>query len=38
VAMLPAVGVVASYLGEIGALSRAAKRGRKWIEQQQAPR
>lgn len=37
IAMLPAVGVVASYLGEIGALSRAAKRGRKWIEQQQAP-
>ncbi len=27
IAMLPAVGVVASYLGEIGALSRAAKRG-----------
>jgi len=37
VAMLPAIGVVASYLGEIGALSRAAKRGRKWIEQQKPP-
>lgn len=37
VAMLPAVGAVASYLGECGALSRAAKAGRKWIEQQKPP-
>lgn len=34
VAMLPAVGVVASYFGECGALARAAKAGRRWIEQQ----
>lgn len=34
VAMLPAVGVVAAYLGECGALSRAAKAGRRWVEQQ----
>jgi hypothetical protein len=38
VAMLPAVGAVASYLGECGALSRAAKAGRWWIEQQKPPR
>ncbi|BBY62017.1 hypothetical protein MHEL_02600 [Mycolicibacterium helvum] len=37
VAMLPAVGVVASYLGECGALSRAAKASRQWIEQQKQP-
>jgi len=37
VAMLPAVGAVASYLGECGALSRAAKAGRQWIEQQKPP-
>lgn len=37
VAMLPGLGAVASYLGEIGALARAAKRGRKWIEQQKPP-
>ncbi|MGB3481550.1 MAG: hypothetical protein WBB07_04935 [Mycobacterium sp.] len=29
--MLPVVGVVAHYFGELGALSRAAKRGRAWI-------
>ncbi len=34
VAMLPGLGAVASYLGEIGALSRAAKQGQKWLEQQ----
>ncbi|NTY63189.1 hypothetical protein [Mycolicibacterium sphagni] len=33
IAMLPAVGAVASYLGECGALSRAAKAGRRWIAQ-----
>jgi hypothetical protein len=37
IAMLPAVGAVASYLGECGALSRAAKAGRRWIEQQKPP-
>jgi hypothetical protein len=37
IAMLPAVGAVASYLGECGALSRAAKAGRQWIEQQNRP-
>ena len=35
--MLPAVGVVADYLGEYGALVRAAKAGRKWIAQQPVP-
>ncbi|MDX1891542.1 hypothetical protein [Mycolicibacterium sp. 050158] len=34
--MLPAVGAVADYFGEYGALVRAAKLGRKWIEQQSA--
>ncbi|BBX49895.1 hypothetical protein GCM10009645_08060 [Mycolicibacterium poriferae] len=29
--MLPAVGAVASYFGECGALARAAKQGRRWI-------
>ena len=29
--MLPAVGAVASYFGERGALGRAAKQGRRWI-------
>ena len=29
--MLPAVGAVASYFGECGALGRAAKQGRRWI-------
>lgn len=29
--MVPAVGAVASYFGECGALSRAAKQGRRWI-------
>ena len=33
VAMLPAVGAIAAYLGECGALSRAATAGRRWIEQ-----
>jgi hypothetical protein len=37
VAMLPGLGALASYLGEIGALSRAAKAGRRWIEQQTMP-
>lgn len=32
--MLPAVGAVADYFGEYGALVRAAKAGRKWIEGQ----
>lgn len=32
--MLPAVGAVADYFGEYGALVRAAKAGRKWIERQ----
>lgn len=31
--MLPAVGAVAAYLGERGALARAAKAGRQWIAQ-----
>ncbi|WP_395308501.1 hypothetical protein V4U86_24745 [Mycobacterium sp. AMU20-3851] len=31
--MLPAVGAVATYLGEFGALHRAAKAGEKWIKQ-----
>ncbi|MDA2891443.1 hypothetical protein PDG61_11020 [Mycolicibacterium sp. BiH015] len=30
--MLPAVGAVAAYIGECGALARAAKAGRRWIE------
>ncbi len=30
--MLPAVGAVAEYFGEYGALLRAAKEGRRWIE------
>ncbi|MFH5210679.1 hypothetical protein [Antrihabitans spumae] len=29
--MLPAVGVIADYFGEFGALSRAAKAGQQWI-------
>lgn len=29
--MVPAVGAVAGYFGELGALSRAAKSGRQWI-------
>jgi hypothetical protein len=32
VGMLPVVGIVADYFGEFGALSRAAKAGRTWIE------
>ncbi|TPG33204.1 hypothetical protein [Mycolicibacterium hodleri] len=35
--MLPAVGAVADYFGEYGALVRAAKAGRKWIEHQSVP-
>ncbi|AQA01203.1 hypothetical protein BVC93_00815 [Mycobacterium sp. MS1601] len=31
--MVPAVGAVAAYLGELGALARAAKRARAWINQ-----
>jgi hypothetical protein len=34
--MLPAVGAVADYFGEYGALVRAAKAGRTWIEGQPA--
>ena len=34
--MLPVVGVVADYLGEYGALVRAADAGRKWIARQPA--
>lgn len=30
--MLPGVGAVAAYIGECGALARAAKKGRRWIE------
>jgi hypothetical protein len=33
--MLPAVGAVAAYLGECGALARAAKAGRQWVAQYQ---
>ncbi|MGE4362658.1 hypothetical protein [Mycolicibacterium austroafricanum] len=32
--LLPAVGAVAAYFGECGALARAAKMGRRWIERQ----
>ncbi len=35
--MLPAVGAVADYLGEYGALVRAAKAGRTWIGHQAVP-
>lgn len=35
--MLPAVGAVADYFGEYGALVRAAKEGRAWLEHQVAP-
>ncbi len=31
--MLPGVGALASYLGELGALARAAKAGRQWVAQ-----
>lgn len=31
--MLPAVGAVADYVGEYGALNRAAKEGQRWIAQ-----
>ncbi|MGE0218891.1 hypothetical protein [Mycolicibacterium sp.] len=31
--LLPAVGAIAAYLGEYGALSRAAKAGQRWIDQ-----
>lgn len=34
--LLPAVGVIAAYLGESGALARAAKAGREWIDQNAA--
>jgi hypothetical protein len=34
--MMPAVGAVADYFGEYGALIRAAKAGRNWIERQPA--
>lgn len=30
--LLPGVGAVAAYIGECGALARAAKRGRRWLE------
>ena len=32
--MLPAVGAIADYLGEYGALIRAASAGREWIGRQ----
>lgn len=35
--MLPAVGAVAAYFGECGALARAAKEGRRWVERQARP-
>jgi hypothetical protein len=35
--MLPAVGAVVDYVGELGALARAAKSGRHWISQHQQP-
>ena len=35
--MVPAVGAVADYFGEYGALVRAAKSGRTWIEHQPVP-
>ena len=35
--MLPGVGAVADYLGEYGALLRAAKEGQTWIAQHTAP-
>ncbi|MDF2825546.1 MAG: hypothetical protein K0R68_2954, partial [Mycobacterium sp.] len=35
--MLPAVGAVAGYFGELGALSRAAKAGRQWIAAHPGP-
>jgi hypothetical protein len=35
--MLPAVGAIADYLGEYGALVRAAKAGRMWIGHQAVP-
>jgi hypothetical protein len=31
--MLPAVGAIAAYFGELGALARTAKTGREWIAQ-----
>ncbi|MCV7055260.1 hypothetical protein [Mycolicibacterium gilvum] len=30
--LLPGVGAVAAYIGECGALARAAKQGRRWLE------
>jgi hypothetical protein len=30
--LVPGVGAVATYIGECGALSRAAKKGRRWLE------
>lgn len=35
--MLPAVGVLAAYFGEWGALSRAAKSGRRWLAHAKPP-
>ncbi|MET0703924.1 MAG: hypothetical protein ABWY93_30125 [Mycobacterium sp.] len=35
--MLPAIGAVVDYLGELGALVRAAKAGQHWIAQHPAP-
>ena len=35
--MLPAVGAVVDYVGELGALARAAKSGRHWISQHRQP-
>ncbi|WP_304113960.1 hypothetical protein [Mycolicibacterium bacteremicum] len=38
VGMLPVVGAVAAYLGEYGALHRAAKAGQKWLTKASHPR
>lgn len=35
--MLPAVGAIADYLGEYGALVRAAKAGRQWLSRHPVP-
>lgn len=35
--LVPGVGAIAAYFGECGALARAAKDGRRWVELQSAP-
>lgn len=35
--LLPGVGAIAAYFGECGALARAAKEGRRWVERTSAP-